>query len=97
MILAGTASVSNLASLFSMSERVLRNRLALEGTTARRLIQQARLEMARQLLRTTQLTISEIGAAAGYADPPSFVRAFRIHLGGVTPGEWRQQDVSVRR
>ena len=89
MILAGTASASNVASLFSISERVLRNRLALEGETARRLIQQARLEMASQLLRTTQLTISEIGAAAGYADPPSFVRAFKSQYLGATPGEWR--------
>ena len=89
MILAGTASAANVAMLFSISDRVLRARLAVEGETARRLIQQARLEMASQLLRTTQLTISEIGAAAGYADPPSFVRAFKGQYLGATPGEWR--------
>jgi AraC-like DNA-binding protein len=91
MILAGTASASNAASLFSMSDRVLRGRLALERTTVRRLLLQARLEMALQLLRSTQLTVSEIGVAVGYADPPSFVRAFRCHFKGATPGQWRAE------
>ena len=97
MILAGTASASNVADLFSISDRVLRGRLAVERTSVRRLLQQTRLDMAIQLLRSTQLSVSEIGAAVGYADPPSFVRAFRSHFSGVTPGEWRLQTLPRAR
>ncbi len=92
MILAGTASASSLASLFSISDRVLRSRLALERTTVRALLQQTRLAMALQLLRTTQLSVSEVSTAVGYADPPSFVRAFKRGFVGVTPGQWRMQS-----
>jgi AraC-like DNA-binding protein len=93
MLLSGTASGPNVASLFSMHERVLRGRLAAEGTTIRLLVRVAKLEIAAQLLRSTQLTVSEVGAAVGYSDPPSFIRAFRTHFSGVTPGEWRVQAV----
>ena len=94
MVVAGTASVGNVASLFSMHERVLRARLATDGASVRQLIREARLEMANQLLRSTELTVNEISAAVGYADPPSFVRAFRSQFNGVTPGEWRVQTAS---
>ena len=89
MILAGTASASAVASLFSLSDRVLRNRLASEHTSVRQLIQELKLAMALQLMRTTHLAVSEVSAAVGYADPPSFVRAFKRQYGGVTPGQWR--------
>ena len=93
MIVAGTASVGNVANLFSMHERVLRARLAAEGVSVRRLIQESRLEMASQLLRSTRLTVNEISAAVGYSDSPSFVRAYRNQYQGVTPGAWRAQAV----
>ena len=93
MILAGTASSSSVATLFSMHERVLRDRLAAEGASLRTLLQGTKLEVAAQLLRSTQLTVGEISAAVGYSDPPSFVRAFRRHFGGVPPGEWRAEGV----
>lgn len=89
MVLANTASAANIARLFSISDRVLRARLAREGTTVRELLQQTRLAMALQLLRTTQLAVSEVSTAVGYADPPSFVRAFKRGFSGVTPGQWR--------
>ena len=97
MIVAGTASIADIATLFSMHERVLRARLATEGVSVRQLIREARLEMASQLLRSTQLPVNEISGAVGYADPPSFVRAFRSHFSGVTPGEWRAQSASGAR
>jgi AraC-like DNA-binding protein len=33
------------------------------------------------------LSVAEIGACLGYADTPSFVRAFKV-MGGVTPGQY---------
>ncbi len=89
MIVAGTATASNSAKLFAISDRVLRDRLALEGTGFRRLLLHARLDLATQLLRSTRLSVAEIGAAVGYADPPSFVRAFRSRFNSATPGDWR--------
>jgi AraC-like DNA-binding protein len=96
MILAGIVSQPGVASLFSMHERVLRRRLAVEGTTLRSLLLEARMEIATHLLRSTHLTVTEIGSRLGYADPPSFVRAFRKHFDGVTPGRWGAQTRSVQ-
>lgn len=93
MIFTGTSSLSTVARLFSIDERVLRGRLAAERTTFRLLLRQAKLDIAAQLLRSTQLTASDIGVAVGYSDPPSFVRAFTRNFGGVTPGKWRAQSI----
>jgi AraC-like DNA-binding protein len=92
MILARTATAANVGELFSISDRTLRTRLAKEQATFRGLLRQTRLEMATQLLQSTKLSVSEIASAVGYADPPSFVRAFRGHFPGVTPGEWRGKE-----
>jgi len=96
MILTATATVSATASLFSIHERVLRGRLAAERTTFRLLLQEAKLEIAAQLLHSTQLTANDISSAVGYADPPSFVRAFRRNFDGVTPGAWRARAERTR-
>lgn len=90
MILSGTATAPRIADLFSLSDRVMRKRLASEGTSVRQLLLQARLELAAQLLRGTDLSVSEISATVGYGAPPSFLRAFSGYFGRATPGEWRK-------
>ena len=92
LLLSGTATGAKVAEFFSVSERVLRNRLAAERTTMRALVQGAKLEIAAQLLQSTQLTVSEIGSAVGYSDPPSFVRAFKSGFDGTTPAVWRMRN-----
>lgn len=58
------------------------------GATLRACIIQQRMQVAAQLLQTTELRVKEIAAQLGYAQSPSFVRIFaRFH--GQSPQQYR--------
>ncbi len=48
-----------------------------------------RIEKAKELLRTTQLSMKEICAKSGYSDPNYFSKTFKKNV-GVTPTEYRE-------
>ncbi len=83
--------VSDLAQEFRYSEdHVIRLFRRWRGTTPHRCIQDMRLRQARQLLETTDRSISAIAAQTGYGDPSAFYRAFRRET-GLPPEEWRRR------
>lgn len=90
MIFTGSVSAATLAELFNFHERTLRRRLGEEGYTVRRLVNEARRELAQHLLRDTELPVSEIAAVLGYSDASVFARAFRS-WSEASPREWRAQ------
>ncbi|MDD3335881.1 MAG: AraC family transcriptional regulator [Eubacteriales bacterium] len=51
------------------------------GKTATALLQERRLEKARELLHTTTLTIAEVGEAVGYSNTAYFTRLFKSRVG----------------
>ena len=51
-----------------------------------------RMTLARDHLRTGELTLAQIAARTGYASPYAFAAAFRRHHGR-PPGQWRQQEL----
>lgn len=59
------------------------------GKTFSQLVLEARMERASAILRGSDLTVEEVGAMVGYADPGNFHKAFRKHWGS-TPGEHRR-------
>jgi AraC-like DNA-binding protein len=71
-----------------MHPRMLNRRLEAEGTTFRQLLNQARFEVARQLLAGTKVQVTDLALALGYADTSSFSRAFQ-RWSGVAPSDWR--------
>jgi AraC-like DNA-binding protein len=88
LLLSGTASAEAVALLFALPERTLRRRLAEEGTSLQKLINQTRFELAQQLLQNTGLGVSAIAAALQYADSNAFSRAFR-NWANLSPSQWR--------
>jgi AraC-like DNA-binding protein len=48
-----------------------------------------RCELAKDLMRSTSLTLAEIAYACGFADQTQFTRAFARFV-QATPGEYRQ-------
>jgi len=88
MLPSGTASADAVARLFGIHERTLRRRLEEEGTSLQQLINDTRLELARQLLENTGLPVSRIALALQYSDANAFSRAFR-GWARVSPMQWR--------
>jgi AraC-like DNA-binding protein len=55
-----------------------------------------RVQLAARELRTTNATLAEIAEGIGYGTEASFSKAFKRHA-GVSPGEWRAQQVATAR
>lgn len=87
-VLSGDASAEAICRQFAISERTLRRRLADEDKRFQEFVNQTRYELARQLLSSTNLSVSKIAAALHYADPNVFSRAFR-NWAGSSPKQWR--------
>jgi len=83
-----------LAQRLGLPERKVRAGLVAEGTTLRTLLNGVIIEQAQQLLANPRLSIKEIAFRLGFAQPPSFYRAF-TRATGLTPEQFRtraQQD-----
>jgi AraC-like DNA-binding protein len=90
--IAGTRCTSiHVATLMGIHVRSLNRRLQAEGTTFKDLHDEVRYGVARQLLRTTSMTLSEIASTLGYAEASAFLRAFR-RWSGRTPQQWRSAN-----
>jgi AraC-like DNA-binding protein len=74
-----------------MNVRTLHRRLADEGHSWQKLLDQVRLHQARQLLCQSPAPQAEIAEALGYSDIRSFQRSFKRHT-GMTPGQFRTQQ-----
>lgn len=81
------------ARLLDVSERSLARRLALEGTSFRALRDEVLSEIAIDHIKSG-LSIREVGGLLGFADSPSFNRAFRRWT-GQTPGRYKRTWTSV--
>jgi len=60
-----------------------------EGTTPHTFVLERRLARARELLTRTDLSLSEVAFAVGFADQSHFTRRFR-QMVGVSPGQFRK-------
>ncbi len=84
-------SVYHLASYFNVSTRTLERRFkdAANRSPEEELIR-IRLERAKTLLRNTKLSVLEIAAMSGFADPSYFSRSFRQNCKS-TPHQYRKE------
>ncbi len=81
-------TVPEMAREFSMSESsLLRQLKRLTGLSPKQYLQEARLDLARQLLESGRYnTVSEVAYKVGYTHTPSFTRSFKERF-GVPPSE----------
>jgi len=87
-LMTGHAHADEVAALFSMHSRTLNRRLGAFDTSFRKLVDEGRFAIARQLLECTALDVGGIAGALSYADASAFTRAFR-RWSGTTPAAWR--------
>lgn len=89
LLLDGKASIDAVARSFSIHRRSLDRRLRACGASFRALADGVRYELACELLRDTDLPITQVAAALQYGDASAFDHAFR-RWSGATPSEWRE-------
>ncbi len=83
--------IASLAGQFAMSQSTLYRKVkAVSGLSPNELIRNIRLTKAAELLRSSDLTVSEIGWQTGFGSPVYFRTCFKERF-GVTPSEYREQ------
>lgn len=70
-------TLDDAAPALGMSRRSLQRKLASGGTTLSRVVDEVRRDRAEQLVDQGLLTLAEVAARVGFAEPASFTRAWR--------------------
>ena len=83
-------AMQEVAGRLHHSLRSLHRHLAAEGTSFRTLVDEVRVTLAEELLATHHLSVMQVAERLGYAEPASFLHAFR-RWKGMTPSQWQAQ------
>jgi AraC-like DNA-binding protein len=89
-LLAQRCSRREVAHQLGLHERTLGRRLQATGMTFQRMLDETRVELAKQLLHDTLIPVARISTALGYRDPTVFTRAF-TRWTGQTPSRFRAE------
>jgi AraC-like DNA-binding protein len=84
----GQPSLERVAEALRSSPRTLQRRLADEGTTFNRLVDQVREDLARVYIADPRLSIGEVAYLLGFSEISAFSRAFKRWT-GLTPAAFR--------
>ncbi len=81
-------TMAAVAAELAVTERTLRRQLGAEGVRYRQLVDEVREALAHELLVVAGLSVEQTATRLGFAEPASFVHAFRRWT-GTTPGAYR--------
>jgi AraC-like DNA-binding protein len=82
--------IHTVASKLNMSSRTLQRQLSNEKTSYKILLQDTRINLAKQLLTKSVFTISEISYMLGYSDLGNFSRSFKNYM-SISPQDYRKR------
>lgn len=83
----GQCTVKQVSDHLGMIPRTLQRRLAAEGTSPRRMIDEVRAELATAYIRNSKRKIYQVSELLGFRSQSQFSNWFK-HQFGVTPKEW---------
>ena len=92
-LLDGERQRPKIATILGMSERTLQRRLAAEGTSFQRLLDDTRRELARHHLGQRNISLADIAYLLGFSNQRSFFRASRRWFGR-SPRDYRIRLIS---
>ncbi|MFD1344071.1 AraC family transcriptional regulator [Litorisediminicola beolgyonensis] len=81
-------TLDRIAAALHLGPRTLQRRLAADGTSLRKLLEEVRRDRATRLLDQPGARVGQVAQALGYTDPTAFWRAWR---------DWTGEAPSVRR
>lgn len=93
-VLAGAPSLPKTADLLIMHPRTLNRALRARGLTFRDAVNEARFEMASQLLRETRVSVGRLAGILGYSEVSAFSRFF-TSMSGLSPSDWKQRELAA--
>ena len=82
-------NVSHVAEAFGLKERTFRRRLTDAGVSFAELVEETRYRRSLDLLRNTDVSITELALELGYGYVENFTRAFRRRV-GISPRKYRR-------
>jgi AraC-like DNA-binding protein len=85
----GRPSLRQVAAVLAVPPRTMQRRLAAEDTSLHNEIEEIRKTMALAILRDRSVSIAEVSALLGYAEPSAFFRSFKRWM-GTTPDQFRR-------
>lgn len=84
----GVPALSDIARCLGMSGRTLQRRLAEQGCSYQTLVDAARRQLAKRLLRQTDYSLIDVAFLTGFSEQSAFTRAFK-RWAGQTPRAFR--------
>jgi len=75
---------------FPFAHRTLQRRLKEEGTSYQRILNEVRVAMAKDALRSSKISLSQLSDRLCYCDVANFTNAFKAQV-GMTPRQWRSR------
>lgn len=84
-------SFADLATEMGMAASTLHRKLELEGTSFRHIKDDLRRDLAIDRLAHSAVSVADIAAELGFAEPSAFHRAFKLWT-GLRPGDYRQRS-----
>ena len=87
-LLLGRHSMDDIAATLSMHRRTLHRYLADHGTRYADLLESLKYQVARQLLRDTDMLVQDVAESLGFSSAANFATAFKS-WSGTTPTEFR--------
>lgn len=85
---SGECSERKVAALLALNTRTLQRRLRDENTSFNQLLRTIRLDLARQYLRETRISLTTMASYLGYSELSAFSRFFKAQQ-GCSPTEYR--------
>ena len=95
LVLSGTHTLESTAERLGLTPIALSGELKKRGYSFRELLNEARFEMACQMIADARLSIAEVSNILGYSEISAFSRFFATMSGGVPPAEWRDGQAKV--
>jgi AraC-like DNA-binding protein len=89
-LIIGDCSMAGVAALLGMNRRTLARHLQRNGIDYRELRESVEFDVARHLLRDTEMQVQQIAESLHYSSSANFATAFKRWT-GVSPGEYRRR------
>lgn len=84
----GVPTLSQIAAQLGIGARTIQRRLSDQGHSFQRVVDMARKDLARRLLRETDYSLAEVAFLTGFSEQSGFTRAFK-RWAGQTPRSYR--------